>query len=405
MDVPGAAVLLERVRALPAARPLLERLGDARGVHLVGGAVRDLLLGSDPLDLDLVVEGDPAAFAQRLGRPRFHDRFGTSTVELDGFTYDIARARSETYGHPGALPDVTPATLEEDLLRRDFTINALAIALGEPQPGELHGGPSALEDLDAGLVRVLHDRSFIDDPTRLVRLVRYASRLRFAIEPGTLELAREAITGGALETVSGSRIGAELRLLAREPDPVAAFELLAELGIDVALDPGFGLRDPALARRALELAPDDARADRIVLALAAQHVPAHTLAGLLGPLEFTAADRDEIISGVVRAEGIAHGLAAARTPSEIAAAVGGVSADVVAIAGALGPASAAREWLERLRWVRLGIGGDDLRAMGIPEGPAVGRGLRAALAAKLDGRARNRQQELAEALRAAGDRG
>src|ERR1700733_3051736 len=135
--LPEPSELLERVRALPAAGPLFSHLPDPPGVFLVGGAVRDLLLGGVPFDLDLVVEGDAAALAASLGgRLKVHDRFGTSTVRLDGFDYDIARARRATYAHPGALPDVAPAPLPEDLLRRDFTVNALAIALGGPAAGE-----------------------------------------------------------------------------------------------------------------------------------------------------------------------------------------------------------------------------------------------------------------------------
>ena len=164
-----------------------------------------------------MVDGDAAALARRLGPARIHDRFGTSTVRLDGFTYDIARTRTETYPHPGALPEVAPGGSEaRTSLRRDFTVNAIAMALGGAAPGELTPAPSALEDLDARLLRVFHDRSFIDDPTRLLRLARYASRLGFAVEQHTLELALAAVRSGALWTVSGPRIGAELRLAARE---------------------------------------------------------------------------------------------------------------------------------------------------------------------------------------------
>src|SRR5947209_13162192 len=125
VDVPPRAELIGRIRALPAARPLLEQLADVPGLYVVGGAVRDLLLGRQPRELDLVVEGDAAAVASRLGGSRrVHDRFGTVTVTLDGRTYDIARARKETYARPGALPDVEPARLEDDLWRRDFSVNA-----------------------------------------------------------------------------------------------------------------------------------------------------------------------------------------------------------------------------------------------------------------------------------------
>jgi tRNA nucleotidyltransferase (CCA-adding enzyme) len=362
--------------------------------------VRDLLLGGAPVDLDLVVEGDAEALARSLGGTLTgHDRFGTATVVLDGHAYDIARSRRETYAHPGALPDVEPAPLAEDLTRRDFTVNAMAIALDD---GELVAAPGALEDLEARRLRVFHDASFIDDPTRLLRLARYASRLGFEIEPHTRSLAEAAIEGRALETVSGPRIGAELRLLAREADPVRALLALGALGLDRAVHPGFGLDDEALARRALALAPADARRDRLVLAAAARRVPAGELAGLLDTLAFEAEDRDVVVAAASRREEVAEALAGALAPSEIARAAAGAPPELVALAGALGPEGQAREWLDSLRHVRLSIDGRDLIAAGVPEGPAVGRGLRGALAAKLDRGEMGREEELAEALIAAG---
>src|SRR6202035_4878740 len=122
-----------------------------------------------------------------------HDRFGTCSVTVDGHSYDIARARRERYPTPGSLPEVEPGTLEEDLLRRDFTVNSLAIALGGPRRGQLSSAPLALEDLASRSLRVLHDASFVDDPTRLVRLARYQARLGFSIEPHTRALAAQAI--------------------------------------------------------------------------------------------------------------------------------------------------------------------------------------------------------------------
>ena len=371
----------------------------------MGGAVRDLLLGGAPIDLDLVVEGDVAAVARALGGDsgtvRSHDRFGTSTVKLDGFTYDIARTRSETYSRPGALPDVAPADLAEDLKRRDFTVNAIAIALGEPRPGELGAVPSALDDLESRSLRVLHDRSFIDDPTRLLRLARYASRLRFSIEPHTLALARSAVDSGALGTVSGSRVGAELRLLAREPDPLLALSSLHELGIDAAIHPRFGDLDMVAGGRALAMLPRDGRPDLLALALAARGVPAGQLAKLLDQLAFEARDRDTIIAAATRAEAVAGALERAERPSQIADAASDAGPELVALAGALGPAGQARRWLDELRHVRLEIDGGDLLAAGVPQGPAIGRGLRAALAAKLDARASGREAELAAAVQAA----
>jgi tRNA nucleotidyltransferase (CCA-adding enzyme) len=191
-------------------------------------------------------------------------------------------------------------------------------------------------------------------------------------------------------------------VLAREEDPVGGFVALRELGLDRAVHPRLGLDDEALARRALELLPADARRDRLVLALAGRGVPARELAELLDSMAFEAVDRDAVVATADRAEEVARALAAAQAPSEIAAAAAGAPAELVAVAGALGPERQAREWLDALRHVRLSIDGHDLLAAGVPEGPAIGRGLRAALAAKLDRRARDRDQELAEALNAAG---
>src|SRR4051794_40345423 len=188
--------------------PALEVLRDEPEVWVVGGAVRDVLLGRPPRELDVVVEGDAVALARRLGEPdAVHERFGTARVG----DVDLAAARTETYAAPGALPDVRlGATIEDDLARRDFTVNALAVRLAD---GTGVGRPGALEDLEARVLRVLHERSFVDDPTRVLRLRRYAARLGFAPDAATARLAADADFG----TVSGDRLGAELRLALAEP--------------------------------------------------------------------------------------------------------------------------------------------------------------------------------------------
>ncbi|MGH2915417.1 MAG: hypothetical protein ACRDMX_10550 [Solirubrobacteraceae bacterium] len=397
--------LLIRLAQLPAAVPLLARLGQADGVYLVGGAVRDLLLGLAPSDLDLVVDGELARAVELLGALPVaqHDRFGTCTVALDGRRYDIARARSERYERPGALPTVLgPATIEQDLRRRDFTVNALAIGLGGTDRGRLLQAPGGLADLDRAQLRVLHDDSFLEDPTRLARLARYSARLHFSTEPHTRRLAVQALAAGAPATVSGARLGAELRMLASEPDPIAALRRATEIGIADAFAPGLALADEQPARQALELLPADGDRRDLVLAVAAMGVPSAELRGRLEGLAFEAGARERIAAAAVGAERLAHALRAARRPSEIAAAVGSAPVEQVALAGALGPNQAAREWLLRLRGARLAIDGDDLLAAGVPQGPAVGAALAAARAAMLDGRAPCRERQLAEALRAAG---
>lgn len=398
--------LLERLRALPAAGALVAALpaGDAEvdPVHLVGGAVRDLLRGEEPVDLDLVVEGEVAKLARRIaervgGTVRVHERFGTATVAVGGSLFDLARARGERYEQPGALPDVWPAPLAEDLRRRDFSVHALALSLGGTEPGRLEAVPQALEDMEARELRVLHEQSFRDDPTRLLRLARYAARLDFDIEERTAELAAAAVREGALATVSGPRSGRELRLAAHEPDPVAAFTRLGELGLLPALHPQLGF-DPGLAARALALLPDDGRREAVVIAAACREVRSFEVAELLTRLGF---EREESRAArVLRAElePLAARLARAALPSEIDALLAGRSPAEAALVGALGASAAAARWLDELRHVRLEIDGDDLRRAGAPEGPALGAGLARARAGRLDGELAGREAELAAAL-------
>jgi tRNA nucleotidyltransferase (CCA-adding enzyme) len=397
--------LLDEFSALPAANPLLERLRGADAVYLVGGAVRDLVLGAAPLDLDLVIDGDLEAVAALLGTPdRVHDRFDTLTVSLGDATYDLARARTETYERPGALPTVAPAGIGEDLERRDFTANAVALGLTQTVRGRLLEARGGLEDIRGRRLRVLHDLSFIDDPTRLLRLARYAGRLEFSVEDHTRALAEAAVDGGAVDTVSGPRLGMELRLLAEQGDPVRGFRILSELGVDEALAPRFGIRsdDRAhLARLGLELLPADGAPADLILAVAALDIRPEELKGLLARCAFPAARRDRITAAAGRASKLAQQLREAHDPSQIAAAVGSGPVELVALAGAMGGESGARRWLEDLRHVRLTIDGDDLLGAGVAPGPQVGAGLAAARAAKLDGRAVGRDAELAEALRAA----
>ncbi len=384
------------LRAVPAAALLADVLPHA---WVVGGAIRDLLLGGVPGDLDVVIEGDAVAAARRLGEAldgslTVHERFGTATVTADGHVYDLATARAESYARPGALPDVRPGTLQEDLARRDFTVNAIAVSLD----GRVAAAPHAFEDLDARVLRVLHDASFRDDPTRLLRLVRYATRLGFAVEPATDALAREAVADGALATVTPTRIGAELRLTLREVSAVEALARIAEWPLGLALAP-----DQALDERALALLPPDGREDLLLLGVAVRSASPPALAEWLDGLGFPARERDTVVA-CARAAGIEARLAAAGRPSEIAAAARGVPVEAVALAGALGAEAPARAWLSDVRHVRLEIVGDDLLAAGIPQGEAVGRALAAALEARLDGHALDRDAQLAAALSAAGGR-
>jgi tRNA nucleotidyltransferase (CCA-adding enzyme) len=371
MSPPNAKIeperLAERLEALPAIERLLEA---ARGIaaYLVGGAVRDLLLGWERADIDVAVEGEVAELARRLGgEVRAHERFDTASVRVDGLEVDLAATRTETYARPGALPEVRPASLAADLARRDFTVNAMAVPLvGDPEVIDPHRG---LEDLQRGELRVLHPRSFEDDPTRAMRAARYAARYGFTLERTTAELIERA----DLSTVTHDRREAELRKLAAEPQARRALQLLGEWGL-------------------LELRPE-----------------ALELAAAVG--ELTAAEpwlQVATRADAVLAAALGRGVAEARQlasadparPSEAVELARGRSGIELALARALGA-----EWLDRYvaewRGVRLEIDGRDLIAEGIPAGPSLGRGLREALRAKLDGEVHGRAEELRAAIAAA----
>lgn len=208
----------EAVR-LCAAGDLAQRLGVR--LFVAGGTVRDLVLGNEHKDWDLVVEGDGARFAQALawawgGRAVIHERFLTARVDLPGDEcLDVATARREVYPEPGALPVVEPAGMEQDLWRRDFAINAVAVALHPSERGLVLDPCGGLQDMDHGIVRALHAHSFWDDATRIVRAVGFEQRLGFAIETQTEWWIREAAAGGALHTVSTERLGEALLPLLR----------------------------------------------------------------------------------------------------------------------------------------------------------------------------------------------
>jgi tRNA nucleotidyltransferase (CCA-adding enzyme) len=401
----GAAVL-EALGELPGGLALLELARGREDVALVGGAVRDLLLGRPPRELDVVVEREAAEFAHelasRIGTPgdtgsaelvemSSHERFGTALLRWNSGQIDIATRRAESYAAPGALPDVRNGSVDEDLERRDFTVNAIAVPLGGLRRGELFASEHALEDLAAGCLRVLHDRSFVEDPTRLLRLARYSARLAFQPEPRTAALAEEAIAGGVLETVSPARVGAELRLALGEPDPVAAVTALADLGVLAALEPRLRF-EPDLARGALELLPEDGRVDLLLLASLFLGVtvdpaedPEEVMFELLDGWEFTAADRQRVMQTALVAPALEEEMELAELPSELHEVLFSHTIEAAALGGALGNASTeAREWIETLRHVRLEITGADLLAAGIPTGPEIGRRLSAVLDRKLD---------------------
>ncbi|MDP3595844.1 MAG: polya polymerase, partial [Nitrospirota bacterium] len=213
------------------------QLGDERGcrVYVVGGVVRDLLLGHVTLDLDLTVEGDGVGFARlvadryRAGLVAF-ERFATARLVFsDGLKMDIATTRRESYALPGILPTVQSASIEEDLYRRDFTINAIAVQLNPGQFGRLLDVYGGQRDLRARTIRVLHAGSFQDDPTRIFRAIRFEQRLKFRLERATIRLLAEAASKNLIQQLSGPRLQNEILLLLAERDPVRVMARLSQL--------------------------------------------------------------------------------------------------------------------------------------------------------------------------------
>ena len=356
--------LPERVAALRGIDALRE-IADRVPVYLVGGVVRDLLLGSDGIDLDVAIEGDAEALAGLGGFELEREGlFLTGRLVRDGLRIDVARARAETYPRPGALPEVRPATISEDVARRDFTINAMAFPIaGDDQLLDPHGG---LGDLRAGLIRVLHPASFVDDPTRALRAARYATRFGFELDAET----ETALRAADLSTVSDDRVQNELRRIAEEPDPAAVLRRLLDWGVMPTLDAQASDRVAEVARLAAQ-EPWQGWADRELAVLLAVTRP-------LPQIRELAAATPERPSEAAR-------LAEAWDPAQLL------------VARALGA-----EWLDRYaadwRHVGLEITGSDLVEAGVREGPAIGRGLEAALSGKLDGEVAGRDEELRLAL-------
>jgi tRNA nucleotidyltransferase (CCA-adding enzyme) len=397
--------LRERVRRVPGMERLLPALEGLPPAYLVGGAVRDLLREQTPTDVDIAIEGDARsvarAVADRLGgQAREFERFGTADVKMaDGDTYNFATTREEVYDAPGALPRVKPASLSEDLRRRDFTVNTMAVGLTGDDLGHLYDPFEGQADLDGRLIRVLHDRSFLDDPTRLLRGVRYATRLDFAFEPETERLAREAVAGEALSTISGARIGADLMPLLLEEDVGKAVELLRDLELHTALHPELDPDPELVASAALGAAAIGA--DRAVSALAALVESAPEELDLwLADLQLPAEERDAAARAARVAQRIAMALRERdHSPSELRALLGREPLEALALALALhAPSEPILRWATSLRGVSLEISGDDLIAAGVPEGPALGRALEETLRRKLDGLVSGRDEELETAL-------
>jgi tRNA nucleotidyltransferase (CCA-adding enzyme) len=427
-DPEATAAVREHLGTIERLRDVLPAIAAAaapeEGVYLVGGAVRDVLLGEQSLDLDVMVEGDAIDLAQRLARElgarcHPHEKFQTAVVkgvERSGaeLRIDVATARTEFYGAPGALPEVERSTLRHDLGRRDFTINAMATSLKAEDLGATYDFFGGYRDLRRGTVRVLHNLSFVEDPTRLLRAVRYEARLGFRMDAHTLSLAKGCIDMRLVGDLSSARLRDELLVILGEPQVVAALDRMAEIGLDRALHPHLDAGPTAVrlvesAARVMSAPPfSAARATLVRLASMCTAMPAHELYGWLERLKLRRRDQDVVAAAVTLAPAIVERLSGPSPPppSELHELLAGQPLEVLVLAAAY-PGSdevenRLRAYLGRIRGVRLEISGDDLRAAGVPESPAIGEALRQTLRLKLDGFATGPDEELRTALRLLG---
>ncbi len=376
-------------------------------LYLVCGTLRDLVLEREPLDIDLAIEGaDVPSIAQLVGvqlgaRVVLHQRFGTAKLSSRDFQFDLAGTRRETYPHPGSLPQVQPATLAEDLGRRDFAVNAFAMQLA-PQAGEIIDPFRAVDDLRSGLLRVLHDRSFQDDATRMLRGVRYASRFGFKLQHETEALLRRDLR--YLKRVSGPRLRRDLSLLFQEPNAVEGVQLARRLGILEAIHPALGLHDDVAGRwvEAMSL-PHEAPLDETGFCIVTDPREESTVASVTKWLHLTGRV-ERAMDDLVRLRGLSDKLAEAATSPAIAVdllehqAPSAIWALSILDGGAAG--GVCRRYLSQWRHTQPLLDGDDLLALGVTHGVAVGEMLKQLRRAQLQVNGMTRDQEI-ELVRAA----
>jgi tRNA nucleotidyltransferase (CCA-adding enzyme) len=378
------------------------RLNDC--VFLVGGVVRDLLLGRTNLDLDLVAESDAIKLAEELARSKngkvfAHSRFNTAKLRWSKWSVDIATARSESYSKPGALPTVQcGGSIENDLSRRDFSINAMAVYLAPPHYGELIDLYRGREDLEQGKIRVLHDYSFKDDATRLWRAVRYEQRLNFRIESHTLSLLKRDLA--YLDAISGDRIRHELELCLEEECPEKALLRANQLGIMARICPILEA-DNWLDRkfnRARGMMQPYYPPQEMYLAFLVYRLPVSDLEDLIGYLKFPNALAHTLRDTVNLKNRLSSLAGSGTSPSRIYHYLHQFSTNAILANLVVSEHPVIRQrielYLSKLRYVRTALTGADLMQAGIPSGPHIKEVMEFLREARLDGKVTTKEEEL-----------
>lgn len=383
-------------------------------VFVVGGFVRDLILGVENLDIDLVVEGDGLAFARSLaeflcGKVKIHEKFGTAMVILpDKFRIDVATARTEYYEYPAALPKVEVSSLKQDLYRRDFTINAMAVTLSEKNFGCLVDYFGGRRDLEEGIIRVLYNLSFVEDPTRILRAVRFEQRYNFRIESQTLVLAKNAIKANMLSKLSADRVREELKHILGENSPIGAVLRMKELNIWRFILPQATIDEETVEiLKNIPAAIDyfkDMHVDRvnnwIIYLSALVRFTGCQVADVNERLRMTK-EEQRILSEILCYSGEIVEQLSCQIPmkmSEIAAVLRRISVEAYTYILAGSTHMAAKErlknYLARSRHNKLQINGEDIKKLGFPPGPNFKDALDAVRDARLDGLVRTKEEEI-----------
>lgn len=417
-----AESLADAVSGIERLRPVIDAvasLGELpEGVYVVGGTVRDILLGEENFDVDIAVEGDAIGFARSLaarlgGRITPHQKFGTAVVQYgDDGRVDVVTTRTEFYDSPGALPTVERAGLSEDLYRRDFTINAMAVSLKPADFGRLVDPFRGRDDLESRLLRVLHNLSFIDDPTRIFRAIRYEARYGLQLEEHSGRLARSTIEMGLVGDLSSARLRDELVALLEDPGAPGGIVRLGELGVDRAIHPHLrgDAEAAALFERAAALRKElgvDVPVWHLGVAALARDLTSDEAYSWLRRLKVRRRDLDRLVGAIRVAPLIAERLRSERLDAaQVVALADAYAPDAPLLALAHEDRPELRDYFTRLRDVQLEIGGEELADLGLSESPRVGEVLDELRRRKLNGELDGRESELeaARALIEAGDR-
>lgn len=403
------------------------RAADRQGLraYIVGGIVRDIILGRKNFDIDIVVEGPAIPFAQSVAKATgakvtVYPQFGTATLQWPfGLRLDLVAARQESYPHPGALPQVRPGTLKDDLFRRDFTINAMAICLDQDHWGQLIDEFGGLQDAREKKVRVLHERSFSDDPTRILRSVRFEQRLRFHIEPRTLGLLKQALrpVGSSrreplglreekvFDNVKPPRYFTEFKKMLAEEQPQRHLTRLKALGalriVDTALKTDFRLLKKIQQR--LSQAPKDIACNRWLISLMAitETMSGAKLRTFLRKFPFRKEERESILQAA-RSEHVLRKLSAPKlSRSQAYGTLNPLYQDTVVYLRLRAPqkkvVQRVDQYLRHDAEARIDIDGEDLKRLGVSPGKKIGTILQKVLFMKIDGRVKDREQQLAAA--------